>query len=59
MPLVTIVVGALLPALGILGYVFSESHSVTALIPVGFGSLPECVVLSFREARTRRMAGVA
>ena len=41
MPLVTIVVGALLPALGILGYAFSKRYSVTALIPVGFGSRHE------------------
>lgn len=47
MPLVTIVVGALLPALGIVGYVFSESHSVTALIPVGFGSLSEACGAQF------------
>jgi CheY-specific phosphatase CheX len=41
MPIVTIVVGALLSAIGILGYVFSDTHSLTALIPVVFGSMLE------------------
>jgi hypothetical protein len=41
MPIVTIVVGSLLSLIGILGYVFSESHSLTALIPFVFGSLLE------------------
>ena len=41
MPVVTIVVGALLSLVGILGYVFSESHSLTSLIPLVFGSLLE------------------
>lgn len=41
MPIVTIVVGALLSLIGVLGYVFSESHSLTAMIPFAFGSLLE------------------
>lgn len=41
MPIVTIVVGSLLSALGIGGYVLSESHSLTALIPLAFGTLLE------------------
>lgn len=49
MPVVTIVVGALLSLIGILGYVFSESHSLTALIPLVFGSLLEmCGALALR-----------
>jgi uncharacterized membrane protein HdeD (DUF308 family) len=41
MPIVTLVVGFLLSLVGILGYVFSETHSATALIPLAFGSLLE------------------
>lgn len=41
MPIVTIVVGSLLSALGILGYVFSDTRSLTALIPLAFGTLLE------------------
>lgn len=41
MPIVTIVAGSLLSLLGILGYVFSDTHSLTALIPLGFGTLLE------------------
>ncbi len=41
MPIVTIVVGTLLSLIGILGYVFSDTHSLTALIPLAFGSLLE------------------
>jgi uncharacterized membrane protein HdeD (DUF308 family) len=51
MPLLTIVVGALLSLLGILSYVFSETRSLTALIPVVFGSLLEvCGVLAMNPA---------
>jgi hypothetical protein len=51
MPVVTIVVGGLLSALGILGYVLSESHSLTALIPLVFGTLLEgCGALALRPA---------
>lgn len=50
MPIVTIVVGSLLSLIGILGYVFSESHSLTALIPLVFGSLLEaCGALALRS----------
>ena len=49
LPIVTIVVGALLSLLGIFGYVFSESHSLTALIPALFGTLLEaCGALALR-----------
>ena len=41
MPIVTLVVGGLLTLLGILGYVMSETHSLTALIPLAFGVLIE------------------
>ena len=51
MPLVTIVTGSLLSMLGILGYAFSESHSLTALIPLAFGTLLEtCGALAMRPA---------
>ena len=51
MPIVTIVVGGLLSLLGILGYAFSESHSLTALIPLGFGVLLDaCGALALRPA---------
>jgi spore maturation protein SpmB len=51
MPIITIAAGALLSLLGILGYVFSESHSLTALIPLAFGSLLEaCGALALRPA---------
>ena len=51
MPIVTIVVGGLLSLLGILGYALSESHSLTALIPLGFGVLLEtCGALALRPA---------
>lgn len=39
MPIVTLVVGLLLSLIGIFGYVFSESRSLTALIPLVFGTL--------------------
>jgi hypothetical protein len=49
MPIVTIVVGTLLSALGILGFVLSESRSLTALIPLGFGMVLElCGALALR-----------
>ena len=49
MPLVTIIVGALLSSLGIAGYLFSDTRSLTALIPLVFGSLLEtCGVLAMR-----------
>ena len=47
MPLVTIVTGVLLSVLGLMGYLFSDSRSLTALIPLAFGSLLEfCGVLA-------------
>jgi uncharacterized membrane protein HdeD (DUF308 family) len=49
MPLVTIIVGALLSSLGIAGYLVSDTRSLTALIPLVFGSLLEtCGVLAMR-----------
>jgi uncharacterized membrane protein HdeD (DUF308 family) len=51
MPLLTIAVGIVLSLLGILGYVFSETRSLTALIPLVFGSLLEvCGVLAMNPA---------
>ncbi len=61
MPVVTIVVGALLSLIGILGYVFSESHSLTSLIPLVFGSLLEaCGALALRpEFKKHAMHGAS
>ena len=61
MPLVTIAVGGLLSALGILGYAFSESHSLTALIPLVFGTLLEaCGALALRpEFKKHAMHGAS
>ncbi len=61
MPILTIVVGALLSLLGILGYVFSESHSLTALIPAAFGTLLEvCGALALRpELKKHAMHGAS
>lgn len=54
MPLVTIVVGALLSTIGLLGYLSSDSRSLTALIPLAFGSLLElCGVLALNPARKK------
>jgi hypothetical protein len=39
LPIVTLIVGGLLSLLGILGCVLSETHSLTALIPLVFGIL--------------------
>lgn len=51
MPLVTIVTGVLLSVLGLMGYLFSDSKSLTALIPLAFGSLLElCGVLALNPA---------
>ncbi len=51
MPIVTIVAGSLLTFLGIVGYVFSDSRSVTALIPLAFGiPLEICGALALRPA---------
>ena len=41
MPFVTIAAGALLSAFGILGYLYSDTRSLTALIPLAFGTLLE------------------
>ena len=60
MPIVTIVTGSLLSVLGILGYVFSESHSLTALIPLAFGTLLEtCGALALRPAFKKHAMHVA
>jgi len=51
MPIVTIVVGVLLSTIGLLGYLSSDSRSLTALIPLAFGSLLElCGVLALNPA---------
>ncbi len=49
MPIVTIVTGSLLSLLGILGYFFTDTRSLTALIPLAFGTLLElCGVLALK-----------
>lgn len=49
MPIVTIVTGSVLSLLGIIGYFFSDTRSLTALIPLAFGTLLElCGVLAMR-----------
>lgn len=61
MPIVTIVVGTLLSALGILGYVVSDSRSLTALIPLGFGMAIElCGALALKpELKKHAMHGAS
>ncbi len=61
MPLVTIIAGGVLSLLGVVGYVFSESRSLTALIPLVFGTLLElCGVLALRPAaRKHAMHGAS
>lgn len=41
MPIITLIVGGLLSLLGVLGYVLSDTRSLTALIPLAFGTLLE------------------
>lgn len=54
MPIVTIVTGVLLSTMGLLGYLASDSRSLTALIPLAFGSLLElCGVLALNPARKK------
>lgn len=49
MAIVTLIVGGLLSALGVFGYVFSDTRSLTALIPLAFGSLLElCGALALK-----------
>ncbi len=49
MPLVTIITGSLLSLLGIVGYFFTDTRSLTALIPLAFGTLLElCGALAMR-----------
>jgi len=51
MPVITIVTGVLLSTIGLLGYLSSDSRSLTALIPLAFGSLLElCGVLALNPA---------
>ncbi len=61
MAIVTLVVGGLLSLLGILGYVLSDSRSLTALIPLGFGVLLEvCGALALRpEFKKHAMHGAS
>ena len=61
MPIVTIIVGAILSLIGILGYSMSDSHSLTALIPLVFGSLLEaCGALALRpELKKHAMHGAS
>ncbi len=49
MPIVTIVAGSVLSALGIFGYVMTDSRSLTALIPLWFGmALELCGALALK-----------
>jgi uncharacterized membrane protein HdeD (DUF308 family) len=61
MPKITIIVGTILSAIGVFGYLLSESRSLTALIPLVFGSLLEvCGVLATRpEYKKHAMHGAA
>lgn len=61
MPLATIIAGSLLSLLGVLGYVFSDSRSLTALIPLGFGTMLELFgALALRpDFRKHAMHGAA
>jgi uncharacterized membrane protein HdeD (DUF308 family) len=61
MAIITLAIGGLLSALGILGYFLSESRSMTALIPLVFGAVLEvCGVLSLRpEFRKHAMHGAS
>jgi len=61
MPIVTIVAGSILTLLGILGYVFSDSRSMTALIPLAFGIPIElCGVLALKpELKKHAMHGAS
>ena len=49
MPIATIITGTLLSIIGVLGYVLGDSKSLTALIPLAFGTLLEgCGALALR-----------
>ena len=49
MPVVTIVVGSLLSILGILGFLLGTSQSLTALLPLAFGTVLEgCGLLAMQ-----------
>jgi succinate-acetate transporter protein len=51
MPILTIVTGSLLSIIGVLGYALGDSKSLTALIPLLFGSLLEaCGVMALKPA---------
>jgi hypothetical protein len=59
--IVTLVVGSLLSALGVIGYILSEPRSLTALIPLAFGFVLEaCGALALRpEFRKHAMHAAA
>ncbi len=61
MPIATIIVGSILSLLGVIGYFFSESRSLTALIPLIFGTMLELFgALSLRpEFKKHGMHGAA
>lgn len=61
MAITTLVVGSLLSALGILGYILSEPRSLTALIPFLFGALLEaCGALALKpELKKHAMHGAS
>lgn len=51
MPIITLITGGLLSALGVIGYVFSDTRSLTALIPLAFGMvLDMCGALALQPA---------
>jgi uncharacterized membrane protein HdeD (DUF308 family) len=61
MPIATIITGGILSLLGVIGFVFSESRSLTALIPLIFGTMLElCGALALRpEFKKHAMHGAA
>jgi hypothetical protein len=57
MPLFTIIVGVILDAIGILGFLATGSQSVTALIPAIFGTLILiCGLLAYFQPSLRKHA---
>ncbi len=57
MPLIALIAGDILLAVGILGYVLSNFASVTALIPAGFGAIMNlCGVIAMARPATRKHA---
>ncbi len=61
MPIVTLIVGGLLSLLGVLGYLLSDTRSLTALIPLAFGTLLEaCGAMALKpELKKHAMHGAS